>query len=76
MLMSDHVHILIAIPPAYAVAQGIGFIREERDPFGTGVWRGSQDTTRWILANCGRKLGGPPGDRTRDTLIKSQVLYH
>ena len=20
--------------------------------------------------------GGPPGDRTRDTLIKSQVLYH
>jgi hypothetical protein len=23
-----------------------------------------------------RKSGGPPGDRTRDTLIKSQVLYH
>jgi hypothetical protein len=22
------------------------------------------------------KVGGPPGDRTRDTLIKSQVLYH
>jgi hypothetical protein len=22
------------------------------------------------------KAGGPPGDRTRDTLIKSQVLYH
>ena len=21
-------------------------------------------------------IGGPPGDRTRDTLIKSQVLYH
>ena len=21
-------------------------------------------------------FGGPPGDRTRDTLIKSQVLYH
>ncbi len=21
-------------------------------------------------------LSGPPGDRTRDTLIKSQVLYH
>jgi hypothetical protein len=20
--------------------------------------------------------GGPPGDRTQDTLIKSQVLYH
>ena len=24
------------------------------------------------LSEC----GGPPGDRTRDTLIKSQVLYH
>ena len=23
-----------------------------------------------------RAVGGPPGDRTRDTLIKSQVLYH
>ena len=23
-----------------------------------------------------RIVGGPPGDRTRDTLIKSQVLYH
>src|SRR5688572_29231032 len=23
-----------------------------------------------------RRSGGPPGDRTRDTLIKSQVLYH
>ena len=22
------------------------------------------------------EAGGPPGDRTRDTLIKSQVLYH
>ena len=22
------------------------------------------------------KADGPPGDRTRDTLIKSQVLYH
>jgi hypothetical protein len=24
----------------------------------------------------GGENGGPPGDRTRDTLIKSQVLYH
>lgn len=23
-----------------------------------------------------KRVGGPPGDRTRDTLIKSQVLYH
>src|SRR5690349_2771340 len=26
--------------------------------------------------NCLGNCGGPPGDRTRDTLIKSQVLYH
>jgi hypothetical protein len=26
--------------------------------------------------NLGGIRGGPPGDRTRDTLIKSQVLYH
>ena len=26
--------------------------------------------------NCLEFCGGPPGDRTRDTLIKSQVLYH
>ena len=31
--------------------------------------RSSQRATR-------AKAGGPPGDRTRDTLIKSQVLYH
>jgi hypothetical protein len=32
------------------------------------------------IAKKSRRLkgfaGGPPGDRTRDTLIKSQVLYH
>ena len=28
------------------------------------------------LPGAGAKAGGPPGDRTRDTLIKSQVLYH
>ena len=28
------------------------------------------------LATLLGKSGGPPGDRTRDTLIKSQVLYH
>src|SRR5258708_39990344 len=26
-LMSDHVHMLISIPPKYAVAQGVGFIK-------------------------------------------------
>ena len=28
------------------------------------------------LLNHQCSVGGPPGDRTRDTLIKSQVLYH
>ena len=27
-------------------------------------------------AEWSQVVGGPPGDRTRDTLIKSQVLYH
>ena len=28
------------------------------------------------LAKLSGKFGGPPGDRTRDTVIKSHVLYH
>jgi hypothetical protein len=34
--------------------------------------------TGWVIREGGRRGedGGPPGDRTRDTLIKSQVLYH
>jgi integrase len=28
------------------------------------------------VAEWPQVVGGPPGDRTRDTLIKSQVLYH
>ena len=34
-LLSDHVHMLIAIPPKYAVAQVVGFIKS--DPFGAGL---------------------------------------
>jgi REP element-mobilizing transposase RayT len=38
-LLPDHVHMMIAIPPKYAVSQVIGFIKgEERDPSGQGVW--------------------------------------
>ena len=37
-LLPDHVHMLIAIPPKYAVSQVIGFIKgEERDPPGAGI---------------------------------------
>ena len=37
-LMPDHVHMMIAIPPKYAVSQVIGFIKSnERDLFGTGI---------------------------------------
>ncbi len=38
-LRPDHVHMMIVIPPKYAVSQVIGYIeREERDPPGAGVW--------------------------------------
>ena len=44
-LLSDHVHMLIAIPPKYAVAQGGGvYQEEERDPFGASV-RGARGTS-------------------------------
>ena len=33
-LLSDHVHMLIAIPPKYAVAQVVG----RAHPLGAGVW--------------------------------------
>jgi hypothetical protein len=37
------------------------------------------DALRDRLANVAKlsgKISGPPGDRTRDTVIKSHVLYH
>jgi integrase len=37
------------------------------------------EALRALLANSGKHSGkrsGPPGDRTRDTVIKSHVLYH
>ena len=40
LMMADHVHMLMSIPPKYAVSQVVGFIKgEERDPFGAGVCR-------------------------------------
>jgi putative transposase len=40
-LLSDHVHMLISIPPKYAVAQVIGFMKWK-------TWRGSMETGRRI----------------------------
>src|ERR1035437_2178122 len=38
-LMSDHVHILISIPPKYAVSQVVWvYQRQERNPLGADVW--------------------------------------
>ncbi len=36
-LLPDHVHMMIAIPPKYAVSQVVGFIKE-CDSSGPGVW--------------------------------------
>jgi len=36
-LMSDHVHMMISIPPKYAVSQVVGHQGQKRDSSGTGV---------------------------------------
>ena len=39
-LMPDHVHMLLAIPPKYAVVPGCRLHQgQERDPSGPGLWR-------------------------------------
>ena len=39
-LMPDHVHMMIAIPPKYAVSQVVGFIKgKSAILFGTKLWR-------------------------------------
>ena len=39
-LMPDHVHMLLSIPPKYAVSQVCRFYQgQERDPHGSGLWR-------------------------------------
>ena len=45
-LLSDHVHMLIAIPPKYAVAQVVGFIKgKSAINFGAGL-RGAREELR------------------------------
>ena len=60
-LMPDHVHMLLSIPPKYAVSQVVGFIKgQERDPLGPGLWRaqaqlrGPAFLGPWVLRQHGR----------------------
>jgi REP element-mobilizing transposase RayT len=72
-LMSDHVHIMISIPPKYAgfaghwVHQG-----QERDPPGAGVW-GKPAELRWSEFSGARvfRIDGRTG-RRGDTELHSQ----
>lgn len=53
-LMPDHVHMLIAIPPKYAVSAVIGFIKgEERHPRGAGVRRTEAELRGAALLGAG-----------------------
>jgi hypothetical protein len=45
-LMSDHVHMMISIPPKYAVSQVVGFIKGKRDPLGADLWRAPTEFRR------------------------------
>ena len=45
-LMPDHVHMLLSIPPKYAVSQVVGrrvHQGQERDPYGAGLWRAQRN---------------------------------
>ena len=60
-LMPDHVHMLLSIPPKYAVSLGRRVHqRQERDPLGSGLWRaqaqlrGSALLGPWVLREHGR----------------------
>ena len=61
-LLADHVHMMIAIPPKYAVSQVVGFIQgQKRDPSGAGVWGAEAKLRRTELLGTGifRVHGGP-----------------
>ena len=63
--MPDHVHMMISIPPKYAVSQVIGYIKGRA----RSIWRGSTDRGRAILqastlgARIVRVDGGERGNR-------------
>jgi putative transposase len=53
-LLADHVHMMISIPPKYAVSQVVGFIKgTECDPFGPGVRRKEAQFRRSTLLGKG-----------------------
>ena len=53
-LMPDHVHMMISIPPKYAVSQVIGFIKgKSATPPGTGVRREEEELRRAALLGAG-----------------------
>ena len=60
----------VRVRDAFPVTDRASFTHEHGD-VERGCWRVGR-----ARASDDRKAGGPPGDRTRDTLIKSQVLYH
>ncbi len=45
-VMRDHVHMLIAIPPKYAVSKSWGISRGKRDAPGAGVWGEQEELYR------------------------------
>ena len=45
-LLADHVHMMISIPPKYAVSQMVGFIRGKSDRSGACVWRAKAELRR------------------------------
>jgi REP element-mobilizing transposase RayT len=48
-LMPDHVHMLLSIPPKYAVSQVVGFIKGKSAIHGQGLWRAQAQFRRTTL---------------------------
>jgi REP element-mobilizing transposase RayT len=62
-LMSDHVHMMISIPPQYSVSQVVGYIKgQERDSSGAGVCR-TETKFCWTALLGPRILRLDPGSR-------------
>ena len=60
-LMVDHVHMMISIPPKYAVSQVVGFIKGKSAIHLSGLWR-AQTQLRWatLLGQGVLRLDGWP----------------
>ena len=66
-LTEENLHLLDGIQDVCALELGCGNGYSLRSLVGTRPGRRCNEIS---------KRGGPPGDRTRDTVIKSHVLYH